>query len=1032
MTPATVTHPNRGLPLSKPRSAVFSPRRERTQLNVRATASDLAAAIALVLHRYHGISPVPMGLGQAAPERVDVPIEPADTMGNLRGRTARLLDRERPSARSGEGSRNLDFDVSVLNSAPQLDYREDVVVYATQSGIEALWRVPLLDAATVDRFMAHVHAAISAPNEAPHRDVHLLSASEEELICGFETGGVPLGSPHPVHIQVAEQARRDPALTAIEIGSQAISYSELNRRSSQIARVLVNRGVAVGDAVAICVSPGKGVIALLGILRAGAAVVPVDATLPIERLRVQLNLAKARLAVVDHAWRDSVPDVPRLSMDDIDNEAAELLRDEVTLTDDSPAYILFTSGSTGVPKGITMSHRGLTNLVGWQVARSAPSPRTLQRTSLAFDVGMQEILSTLCAGGCLVVADEDTRIDPSRLPEFIATHGIERVFLPPVSLYQMAAAFDTRPRSLPTLREVYVAGEALKLDPVGVRFFRAVDATLENQYGPTETHVATTFRFRESPLRWPSRPPIGRPVPGVEVRIVDDRGRRVPIGTAGEIVVRGRQVAIGYLDGPLFMADDGGPIYATGDIGWWTAAGDIQFVGRRDRQVKVRGYRIESAEVEIALQSLPGIRSAVVAAVEENDTPRLLAWIVTDSAFAGVGVARRQLLHVLPEYMVPALNGFAVIDELPLTPTGKVDFAALVPPGRSSLASTGVTASLSELESIVADIWRRELGISTLNIQDDFVAIGGHSLAAIRIVSQLNERFGVSLPLRLLLRGGTVAAVANRLAHNTAIDISKTELIPCSLPDGQTVVAPSAGEARYLWHDVFAFNSYGPPIEYYPGAVIVDVGAHIGLYVLYALRAAPSARVLAIEPVPLLFDALTRNTERYRDRIAYFRAAAGEADGTASLTYYPKLSGMSSLRADPISDAALLRTIIRNTLDGRPETDPLLRELDEIVSERLDSQALECPVRRLQTILDDAAPDRIDVLKIDVQRYEEPALYGVGNAWPRVRQVVVEVHDENRALSRIDKFLRANGFSTQITQQPIHAGTPVRFVTGVR
>ncbi|MDQ3920223.1 MAG: amino acid adenylation domain-containing protein, partial [Acidobacteriota bacterium] len=796
---------------------------------------------------------------------------------------------------------------------------------------------------------------------------------------------------------MVEQARRTPESPALIIGSLVVTFAELESRSAAVARALTGRGVRAGDAVALCVSASDGVPALLGVLRSGAAVVPLDATFPQARLRSQLDQAGVRLAVVDEATRGSVPLDEVVSLEDLRRDAgAGGPAPDVPVAAESPAYVLFTSGSTGIPKGIRMPHRSLSNVVGWQAARSGPAPRTLQRTSLAFDVGMQEVFSTLCAGGCLVVADEETRGDPSKLPEFIAENGIERVFLPPVSLYQMAAALDSHPRPLPTLKEVYVAGEALKIDPAVVRMFRGVEAVLENQYGPTETHVATTYRLDDSPLRWPPRPPIGRPVPGLEVRILDARARRVPVGTAGEIVVRGCQVAHGYLLGVPFVAEDGTPAYATGDLGRWTAAGEIEFLGRRDRQVKVRGYRIELGEVETALQAQPGVRAAVVSALADGEHTRLAAWVVPGPGFPGLGAARKRLLSELPEHMVPALNAFATLEELPLTRTGKVDFSALKPPGEGEDAlRAGYVPSRNEVESFVAEVWRRELGLERVSVHDDFLEIGGHSLLAIRIVSQLNERFGVSLPLRLLLRGGTVATIAKRLVDFDAAEGPADGLVRCPLPDGRRVLAPFPAEAQYLWKDVFEENTYGPPVTYAEDALVVDVGANIGLYTLYALAAAPRGRVVAVEPAPLLFEALKRNTAEHAGRVTYYAAAAGEDDGTAPLTYYPKLSGMSSLRADQEADGRLLRRIVRNLIDRQAGAGGLLRELDEMVSERLESQTISCPVRRIERILDEAAPGHIDVLKIDVQRYEEPVLRGVGAAWTRVRQVVVEVHDES-------------------------------------
>ncbi|MGA8807134.1 MAG: FkbM family methyltransferase [Thermoanaerobaculia bacterium] len=934
---------------------------------------------------------------------------------------------------SVDGSRNPDFDVAILEGAPAVDGREDVVLYPAGGGIEALWRSRLLDELTVRRFLFHVHAVLAADDSEASEDVELLSAEELSAIAAFETGGAAIGSRQAVHKQFVEQARRTPDAAALQVDDETVTFAQLQRSSATVASALIERGVRAGDAVGVAVAPRYGVVGALGVLRSGATLVPIDVTLPQARLASHVEQAEVRYAIVDEPRRDLVPVENLIAIEQLHFDSGDDFTD-VAVSDDSIAYVLFTSGSTGVPKGIQMPHRGLTNVVGWQVARSAQAPRTLQRTSLAFDVGMQEIFSTLCAGGCLVIADEETRADPSKLPDFIAEHAIERLFVPPVSLYQMAAAIDAHPRMLPSLREVYAAGETLQLDAPVVRFFRSVDARLENQYGPTETHVATTFRLDDSPLRWPPRPLIGRPVPGTEVRIVDERGRRVPIGIAGEIIVRGDQVSHSYLGAPPFQHTDGTPAYATGDIGWWTASGDIEFLGRKDRQAKVRGYRIELGEIETALLAQPGVRAAIAATLEDDATStRVVAWIVPDVGFQGTSMTRKRLLDVLPEYMVPALNGLAILDRLPLTRTGKIDLSALQPPGKDELSPDSYyVPSRNEIESIVADIWRTELGIERVGVHDNFVEIGGHSLVGIRIVSKLNDRFGVSLPLRLLLRGGTVAAVAMRLADVTAAEPPESDLVRTPLPDGRVVVAPSAGEAQYLWEDVFAQHSYGAPVLYPRDGVIVDVGAHIGLFTLYALAAAPCGRVVAIEPVPVLFDALQQNTAAYAQRVAYYAAAAGNCDGAASMTYYPKLSGMSSLTADPEADASLLRRIMRNLLEARVEMGGLLSELEEIVSERLVSRDVHCTVRRLESILDEAAPKRIDVLKVDVQRSEESVLHSVGNAWPRVKQVVVEVHDENGALKRIEDFLQARGFTTSARQQSIHTGTSVRFIVGAR
>lgn len=1028
----------RGLPLDRRRSVVYSPRRERAHLALAGVTSldQLAAAVAVVLHRYHGADAIALGVGDGLAAAIAIAIGPGDRLADLIARVAAARAAAPAPVVPADGSGHPDFAVAVRGSLDGDDQREDVALAPHGDGVMAQWSARLLAGATVARFVEEVGCVLAAPIDVRVGDLDVVPAAEAAILAGFEDGGPPIGATTAVPLQVLAQAAATPDALALAGCAGAVTYAALAARAQAIAAALVARGVRAGDRVAICVGPADGVPALLGVLLTGAAVVPLDATYPRARLAGMLEQAAVRLAVVDAERR------PRVPLDDV------LAIAEVAAAASAPppaielaagAYVLFTSGSTGVPKGVVMPHRGLANLVGWQIARSRPAPRTLHRTSLAFDVGMQEVFATLCAGGCLVVADDELRGDPARLPEFLAEHAVERIFVPPVSLYEMAAALDNTPVAMPALREVYAAGETLHVTPAVVRMFRGLEATLENQYGPTETHVATAYRLEDAALRWPPLPPIGRPVPGALVRILDGAGRRVPIGAVGELVVLGAQVADGYLTGASerFAIVGDRPAYRTGDLARWRPDGQLEFLGRADGQVKIRGYRIEVGEVQAALVAQPGVHAAYVAAVGEATARRLVAWIVTAPDGPPLPVLREALLRQLPEHMVPSSGAMVRVAALPLTATGKVDPAALPPPGadRPEL-SAAFAPSRTEVEEAIAYLWRRELKLERVGVNDDFLDLGGHSLLAIRIVSALNERYGVSVPLRVLLRGGTIAKLAARIEdyrqRATPDESVEERLDPVRLPDGRVVVAPYAPEALYLWEDVFVEDTYGAPLDYPEDAVVVDVGANIGLYALYVLARAPRGRVIAIEPVPLLHQALERNTADLADHLQYHRVAAGAAAGEAELVFYPLLSGMSSVRPDAAADRALLDGIVRNLRQRRPELDDALTRIGDVVGERLIGRTMTVPVRTLEELLASSAPGPIDVLKIDVQRHEEAVLAGVGAAWPRIRQVVVEVHDEQGALDRIAGELAGRGYRVETRQASIHAGTRVHFVTGRR
>ncbi|NBE57049.1 non-ribosomal peptide synthetase, partial [Streptomyces boluensis] len=433
-------------------------------------------------------------------------------------------------------------------------------------------------------------------------------------------------------------------------------------------------------------------------------------------------------------------------------------------TPDTLAYVLHTSGSTGRPKGVPLPHRALASLVDWQVAHSAcgPGTRTLQFAPIGFDVAFQELFATWAAGGTLVLADDDTRRDPHLLLDLVEDQRVDRLFLPFVALQQLAGYVVATQRTC-RVREFITAGEQLYVTPALRTFFGGLTgASLENQYGPTESHVVTAHRLTGDPAHWPERPPIGRPVDGARIRLLDERLRPVPVGTVGEICIGGRTLADGYLGEDaatesrtrfVHVDDEGGSdgerLYRSGDLGRHLPDGTVEFIGRRDDQVKIRGHRVEPAEAEAAVRAVDGVTDAVVLATGEPK--RLVAHYTGPAAPERV---RAALAAALPPHLVPAL--LVPATALPLTPSGKTDRAALAatapaPPSGSGTQGVPYVPPRTPRELHIAELWQRAAGLpegaGPPGVHDDFFTVGGDSLRAARLVLDLRAELGLALPL---------------------------------------------------------------------------------------------------------------------------------------------------------------------------------------------------------------------------------------------------------------------------------------------
>jgi amino acid adenylation domain-containing protein len=442
---------------------------------------------------------------------------------------------------------------------------------------------------------------------------------------------------------------------------------------------------------------------------------------------------------------------------------------------DNLAYVIYTSGSTGRPKGVALPHRALVNLLRWQDAewRHPEAAATLQFTTVGFDVSFQEIFSCWLSGGRLVLLDEDERRDLGAVLERLESAGVERLFLPYVALQHLAELGVERGVYPSALKEVQTAGEQLRVTEPIRRWLERTGAALGNQYGPSETHVATALALEGAPDAWPLLPGIGRPIANARCYVLDARGEPAPIGAPGELHLAGACLARGYLGRPEltaerfvpdpFAGEPGARAYRTGDRARWLAGGTLEFLGRADAQVKVRGHRVEPGEVEAALEAHPAVRQAV--ATMRGDAAgqaRLVAYVVAeDGQRPRAAELRAHVGGRLPEYMVP--SAVVVLDGFPLTPSGKVDRRALPEPDASAGEGEGYAAPETPTEEILAGIFAQVLGVEEIGARDDFFALGGHSLLATRVVSRVRGALGLDLPLREVFEAPTVRGMAARV-----------------------------------------------------------------------------------------------------------------------------------------------------------------------------------------------------------------------------------------------------------------------------
>ncbi|OEZ63911.1 non-ribosomal peptide synthetase [Duganella sp. HH105] len=561
----------------------------------------------------------------------------------------------------------------------------------------------------------------------------------------------------------AAQVARSPTAIALEFEGERLSYAQLDARAEQIAARLRAAGVGREAIVALALPRSLDLpAAMLGIMKAGAAFLPLDPDYPAARLAYMLADAQPVCLLTSAALDGRLPQgVPRMLLD-APAAVAECLTDAgpVPLRDGA-AYLIYTSGSTGQPKGVLVTHAGIAGLASAQIERFAigADARVLQFASASFDAAFSELCIALLAGACLVLAPAARLLPGDALVALINQAGVTHATLPPSALAAMPA------QAMPTLRTLIVAGE--QCPPHLVEQWSA-GRRMINAYGPTESTVCATM---SAPLSGAVAPSLGLPLAGLRVQLFDDALQPVADGEAGELYIAGAGLARGYLGRPgltaeRFLPDPAGPpgarMYRSGDLARRHADGRLDFLGRADHQIKLRGFRIEPGEVESVLMKQPGVAAAVVVSREDRPgAPLLVGYLAgAPGAVLDAGALRQSLALQLPDYMVPA--ALLQLDALPLTPNGKLDRQSLPAP---TFDGDGHTAPRSPREEALAGLFAEILGLELVGIDASFFDLGGHSLSATRLISRIRATLGVQLELEDVFDAPTVAGLAERVEH---------------------------------------------------------------------------------------------------------------------------------------------------------------------------------------------------------------------------------------------------------------------------
>lgn len=775
------------------------------------------------------------------------------------------------------------------------------------------------------QFQCCLQSAVDAPQTAVSK-LEILPPEQRRALAAWNGTAVDYPLEKSLHEWIEAQVERTPEATALIFEESHLTYRQLNTQANRLAHALRSLGVGPAVMVGVCMERSlEMVISLLAILKAGGCYTPLDPTYPSQRLNYMLAdaqapvlLAQARLQTHLQAYRGKIIYV--------DREYGEMAQRPAhnpagARSPENPAYMIYTSGSTGKPKGVVNSHRGICNRLIWmQAAYSLTAADVIvQKTPFSFDVSVWEFFWPLMYGARLVIAIPEGHKDNGYLADLIINQHVTTMHFVPsmlqLFLQEPAAGACTN------LKRVICSGEALPYD-LQQRFFACLPAVeLHNLYGPTEAAIDVTY-WACKPQATRQTVPIGRPIANIQMHILDKHLRRVPVGVAGELYIGGVGVARGYFNRPKltaaafipdpFSQKPGARLYKTGDLARFWPDGNIEFLGRADFQVKVRGFRIELSEIEAVLGQHTAVTETVVLAREdEPGDKRLVAYVVPD-----------------------AQRAFTVRQFSRLQKEGKLH---------------------------------------------------------------------------------------NRQRYE--------------LPNGMAIIAPNKNETDFMYTEIFEQNTYWQHgIKLPPNACVFDVGANIGLFTLQVAQKCAGAVVYAFEPIPDIFHTLQLNTALYGVNVKLFPVGLAEQAGSATFTYYPHVSILSGRFADVAVEKETLKRFLSNQPpQGSEENGLSMHDLEELLAERLRSKQVTCSLKTLSQVIREDGIERIDLLKVDVEKSERGVLAGIdAEDWSRIGQIVVEVHDIDGRLAEVTTLLEAQGYDLAVEREDVLEESGLYNVYGIR
>lgn len=720
-----------------------------------------------------------------------------------RGPYALDLTARYPSLREMEETATGEIAVEVASGAESASRRvrpNTLTLALPRDGDEYEWLydAQAVDADAVARMDRHLSSVLDdivrAADDATvgELELMLLTPAERAELVGH--GPIPTlpTQDATLHAAFARQVAATPGAIAVSAETTAgrldLSYAELDRRAEALAAHLRTLGVGVGQVVGLRIERGPDVvIGILAVLKAGAAYLPLDPLYPAERVAFMLDDAAVGVVLTQRAFVDDIATSPVhiVCLDEALPPSATAVSQAVPSRGEDLAYVMYTSGSTGQPKGVRVTHRNVLRLFASTVARFGFGPTDVWTMwhSYAFDISVSEFWGALLVGGRLVVVPHGTSRDPASFRALVQREHVTVLSQTPTGFQAFINADQNAPRGEFALRYILLCGEALHLPTLRPWFDRYGDDAPQiiNMYGPTETTLYVTYQhITQAHLTAGAGSIIGEPFADIRIYLLDAHGQPVPTGMAGEIYIAGSGVAAGYLNRPeltaqRFLPDPfhGGPMYRSGDLGRRLPTGELEYLGRIDQQVKIRGFRIELGEIEVAIAAHPAISQ--VAVIDHEDTPgdkKLVAYLVTDNPPATLITDLREALSArLPEYMIPTL--FHYLDELPLTTSGKLDRRALPAPHQHRAHSANAyVAPGNPAEETIANVWKSVLRVDKVGLDDHFFELGGDSLLSVRVHAQLTDKLGADLPVVAVLQYPTVRTLARHLTgqhKNTAL-----------------------------------------------------------------------------------------------------------------------------------------------------------------------------------------------------------------------------------------------------------------------